>query len=263
MIGHANSDAALRREIVQALFEILDGPREATRDLKVAAAISLGIVPIDPLERVGDAESAKPWDSRRDQIEALIAMHDAGKRSTLRDAERAHLGRSMARLCEGVSEDLRKDVSDSLIAAVGNRKRNETVALRQSAVLALGRLGDELQVLLAVLRIVEQVADERPLLSDLVHAERQRLPEHAAVAAGEREAVIPRDPLEPSAIQRVRVQIIVVRHPPVDVPVLDHRVEREPVQEPLDVEDRLEPARHAAASLRSACSALNSAMASE
>jgi HEAT repeat protein len=142
LIGHANSDTALRSEVVQVLFEILEGPREATRDVKVAAAISIGIIPIDPLERVGELESAQPWDSRRDQIEALIALHDAGKQSKLRDAERAHLGRSMVRLCDGAPADLRDAVGESLIAAVGNRTRTETVALRQSAVLALGQLGD-------------------------------------------------------------------------------------------------------------------------
>ncbi|MCA8978378.1 MAG: hypothetical protein H6831_14280 [Planctomycetes bacterium] len=142
LIGYANSDPELRREVVRVLFQVLNGPREATSDLKVAAAISIGIVPLDPLEGVEGAEDAKPWDSRRDQLEALIALHDAGKQSKLRDVERAHLGRSMVRLCEGAPDGLREAVGESLIKAVGNRTRNESAVMRQSAVLALGRLGD-------------------------------------------------------------------------------------------------------------------------
>ena len=142
LIGYANSDPELRREVVRVLFEIVNGPREATSDLKVAAVISLGIVPIDPVTRVADPADSKPWDSRQDQLEALIALHEGGKQSTLRDVERAHLGRSMVRLCEGATDELRKAVGETLIDAVGNRTRSESAALRQSAVLALGRLGD-------------------------------------------------------------------------------------------------------------------------
>ena len=142
LLGHANSDPELRREVVQTLIDLLQGPRQATRDLKVAAAIASGIVPVEALERTTTEEAGRPSDSRRDQIEALLAMHVDSKSSLLRDVERAHLARAMVLLCDGVPEDLRISVGEALIDTVGMRTRKETVAMRQSAVLALGTLGD-------------------------------------------------------------------------------------------------------------------------
>lgn len=142
LIGYASSDAALRSQVVRELFGLLNGPREATRDLKVAAAIAIGIVPLEPLEPTSDSQLAQAWDSRRDQVEALIALHDVRRGSSLRDVERAHLGRSMVRLCDGAGADLRVAVGESLVAAVGDRVRSESAVVRQSAVLALGQLGD-------------------------------------------------------------------------------------------------------------------------
>lgn len=142
LIAYANNDPELRRDVFRELHGLLTGPRESTRDVKVAAAIAAGLVPVEPLVGSEGAEDRRAWDSREDQLRALLELHDDRRSDLLRDAERAHLARAMVRLCEGVEGDVRGDVAASLVTAVGHRTRDESSVMRQSAVLAIGGLGD-------------------------------------------------------------------------------------------------------------------------
>lgn len=142
LIAYANSDVELRRTVFRELHGLLSGPREATRDVKVAAAISAGLVPVEPLVSPEGLEQELPWSSREAQVRALREMHDDRRTDVLRDAERAHLSRAMVLLCDGVGNALKDEVAASLVDAVGHRTRAESSVMRQSAVLAIGGLGD-------------------------------------------------------------------------------------------------------------------------
>ncbi len=46
-IGYYTTDPAVRQDIVEAFWQICESPRMATRDIKVAAVIAMGLVPLD------------------------------------------------------------------------------------------------------------------------------------------------------------------------------------------------------------------------
>jgi HEAT repeat protein len=143
LLGNRTSVTPLRQLIVQDLVTVLQGPRQAGSDLKTAAALSFGLIPVMPLEleAAGDTQLG-PWASREHQL-AFASEFFAGRRGDgLRPSERAHMARSIALLLEGCSELQRVAAAEQLIEAVGGRTRPERVEVRQSAVLALGGIGD-------------------------------------------------------------------------------------------------------------------------
>lgn len=142
LVGSASSDPALRRQVARALFDLLRAPRHATADVKVAAAIAMGLVPLEPGASPSEAGVRRAWDSRLDQIAALIELLEPRHAARLRDVERAHVIGSIGRLAQGASPSVHTVATNALVRAAGGRVRAESALVRQSAVLALGELGD-------------------------------------------------------------------------------------------------------------------------
>jgi HEAT repeat protein len=151
LIGHRTEDLEVRKRIVTTLHSILeDSEDHPTRDIRVAALISLGLVPIDPIQVPLKPESelekgeepyelgTEPARSREDQLQYLINFYSNPKKHYL---IKAHAPRAIARLLDGASADLRENAAEALLANCGKRAKGQK-ELRQSAVLALGQIGD-------------------------------------------------------------------------------------------------------------------------
>jgi len=151
LIGHRTEDLEIRSQIVGTLFSIIeDNEDHPTRDIRVAALISLGLVPVDPMQvpLKPEAELEKgeepykigtdPGRSRQDQVQYLIDYYSNDKKHYL---IRAHAPRAMARLLDGAPAELRVAAAEALLVNCGKRAKGQK-ELRQSAVLALGQIGD-------------------------------------------------------------------------------------------------------------------------
>ncbi len=138
LIGYRSADEPLRQEIVENLMELLAAPDGAQRDVKVAAMIALGIVPleIDP----GDDPANEPRDvaSRQGQIRALCRYFKSEAHAPL---VRAHAPTAIGRLLAGAPASAKVSVARLLVASLSPHSK-ETDEVKQSCVLALGQFGD-------------------------------------------------------------------------------------------------------------------------
>jgi HEAT repeat protein len=147
LIGHRTEDNSKRQAIAQSLIEVLQLPRQATRDLKVAALTSLGLVPIDaglayfpPAEdgRVAVLDAAHHASTRQTQVRYLLDyFKDPNEHYLLR----AHAPRALAKLMTEAAPDLRLEFVEALVEAAAPRTKERSEVI-QSAVLAMGQLGD-------------------------------------------------------------------------------------------------------------------------
>jgi len=151
LIGSAGASSEVRRAIAEHLMDILTEPHFATRDLKVAAMIALGMTPVDwrlpvaKLQAGGGRPNYKHALSRRTQLEFLLDYFDPARVRANRTARhwlvRAHAPAAMARLCRGGPEVVRDRVAELLLSALATVSV-EPLEVRQGCVLALGVLGD-------------------------------------------------------------------------------------------------------------------------
>jgi len=144
LIGHQTHDNALRQRIATALVEVIEQPNTATHDIKVAAVVALGLVPIDrapATDSAGDAErdTSDPTATRTDQVRYLIdQFNDDRERHPI---VRAHAPRSLAQLLPTDAPVLRTEVVEALLRAVRPRTPEQRQVV-QSSLLALGQIGD-------------------------------------------------------------------------------------------------------------------------
>ncbi len=151
LIGHRTEDLEIRKRVITTLHQMIeDNEDHPTRDIRVAALISLGLVPVDPMQVPLKPESElekgeKPYEigtdparSRQDQVQYLIDYFSSEKKHYL---IRAHAPRAIARLIEGAPSELRVSAAEALLVNCGKRAKGQK-ELRQSAVLALGQIGD-------------------------------------------------------------------------------------------------------------------------
>jgi len=151
LIGNRTEDPEVRKRLVTTLHGILEDREDhPTRDIRVAALISLGLVPIDPIqipvtpeEELGKGEDlyvigTDPARSREDQLRYLIDYFKSDRKHYL---IRAHVPRALSRLLVGSPEDLRTEAAEAILVNCGKRAKGQK-ELRQSAVLALGQIGD-------------------------------------------------------------------------------------------------------------------------
>ena len=146
LIGHATESNDTRREIVASLIEVLELPRQPTRDLKVAALTSLGLVPVDiglsPVVPAGEevVYDARHHASTRDtQVDYVLELF-RDKRGQ-HDLIRAHAPRVLCQLAPEDGTQTRVKIATALVEAAAPRSP-ERAEVIQSAVLALGQLGD-------------------------------------------------------------------------------------------------------------------------
>jgi hypothetical protein len=148
-VGQFHSSPVVREDIVAALWRIASAPRSSTRDLKVAALISMGIVPLevrDPLAEFGGRSERRAGRNgaptcRREQIDYLLNYFQDEKNSARPVLVRAHIPRSLAKLLEGLPSEKPRVVS-ALLPYVTRRGHVGQRELRQSAALCFGQLGD-------------------------------------------------------------------------------------------------------------------------
>ncbi len=148
LIGQATADADVRRRIVADLVVLLETPGMATEDLKVAAMVAMGLVPLEVVEGTaacycGECEVADPHTSLQAQVTYLMRYFTAKKEfDTL---VRAHTATTLARLIEaqpaGMPAELKMGVAEVLVDSLEKSAREPEV-IRESAVLALGLVGD-------------------------------------------------------------------------------------------------------------------------
>lgn len=150
LIGAATSDNALRQDIAEHLVDILDSPAFATRDIKVAAMIALGLTPIEPLETAAElseeelASNRRHVLSRQTQLAFLLDYfkEDRATKDSRHWFVRAHAPTSMARLLAGdAATGFKAQVTAVLLDAVGTHSK-ERQEVQQTCALALGQIGD-------------------------------------------------------------------------------------------------------------------------
>lgn len=133
-----------KRRIVRTLSDIIEDRKMSTRDVKVAAIIAMGLVPIENIRTTAGERTQGnkhgPSLSRTEQITYLLKFLKNERENHY--LVRAHAPRSIALLLNGAPEKLRKQAAHPLLKLTGKSARSEKRELRQSATLALGMIGN-------------------------------------------------------------------------------------------------------------------------
>jgi HEAT repeat protein len=144
LVGARTSSNQVRKEIVDFLVELLNKPESSTRDVKVAALISLGLTPVDWASGEGLEKREGASNSRQSEIEYLRKYFETETNHYL---IRAHVPTAVARLLSKDKElpaDAKAQVENCvkmLVAGIGEHSK-EKEEVRQSCALALGQLCD-------------------------------------------------------------------------------------------------------------------------
>ncbi len=133
MVGERTGDEALRRRIVEVLARASD-EGSSMQDVGVACVLAMGLVPLDG---IGTLDGG-PTSGRAGQVGWLLECFRDERADLL---ARSHAPRSAVRLLDRSDHALRESLAAELVALLSKRTRDEEV-LRQSAVLALGGLGN-------------------------------------------------------------------------------------------------------------------------
>jgi len=148
-IGYFTQDSVTRQTIVDALWEVCESPRMSTRDIKVAAVISMGLVPLDieipavAVEGEEEEEAVGAPTNRGEQIQYLLDFFVDEKDKNKHHLVRAHAPRAIVKLLEGIDDkELKEKVVDAFKPFVSKRGHIGEREVRQSASLAFGMLGD-------------------------------------------------------------------------------------------------------------------------
>jgi len=146
LIGNKTASEEVRQKIIGVLAEALDSPKASTRDVKVACLIGIGLVPIQTLDATAneDGSPLPPNASAMAQIDYVRRYFNDENNHYL---VKAHAPSALARLINMLPADRREAVKTAvakeLLVCIGKRTaskfKNE---IQQSAVLALGQLGD-------------------------------------------------------------------------------------------------------------------------
>jgi len=138
LIGHATATNQVRQDIAGVLIDLLQKPTGSTRDVKVAALVALGLVPIDLDQSENPGGQGNHASSRQTQLKFIERFYKDENNDYL---IRAHAPTAMARLLKGAPVNLREDVAKMLLASIGKHSK-ERDEVQQSCVLALGQIGD-------------------------------------------------------------------------------------------------------------------------
>jgi HEAT repeat protein len=151
-IGYYDENPEDRQRIVEILWKVAEMPRQSTRDLKVAAIISMGLVPLDPApadaepveEKRGKAVAVLPT-NRQEQIQYLLQFFLDENNKDRGYLVRAHAPRAIVKLMEDLDSDVYEALKADVVKAFGpyvKKQGKGEKELRQSASLAFGQLGD-------------------------------------------------------------------------------------------------------------------------
>jgi len=148
LVGQAAEDDEIRHTIVLALVDLFEDP-EISEELRSAVVLGIGLVPLDPVPQAaflclcGECEVGGPASSLEAQVTWLMRafMEERG----FSDSVRAQTATSLARLISNRPADvdtfLKEGVTEILVSALDRDQRQPEV-VKESAVLALGMIGD-------------------------------------------------------------------------------------------------------------------------
>ena len=148
LIGSRSDDMELRRKIVRDLVHCLEDDGTAAADLRVAAMTAMGLVPLEVVEEdvvcyCGECKVPNPDASLGSQVTYLLRYLTADREFD--PVVRSHTATTLGRLVEarppGMSERLKEVVADCLAGSLAKHAR-QPAEVKQSAVLALGLVGD-------------------------------------------------------------------------------------------------------------------------
>jgi len=143
LIGRNSKQSALKQTVVKSLVEAmdLDDEEDATKDIRVAAMVSLGLVRLDRDETCTcDGYDHEPWTSRQALMWFLLEYFCKPDENPW--LLRSYCATAMAKQLENVDTDKYKAyVTDALCEALKTSSR-EQLAVRQSCIIALGIIGD-------------------------------------------------------------------------------------------------------------------------
>lgn len=145
ILGNRAENEDVRRYAVHHLARGIAADQGRWRDLEVACAVAIGMIPLDDRqEELLEPESPLPPSaSRAGQIQFLLRLFDDDSADKLVRAHSADAaGRLFATLSPPRRESIKPQVAAPLLEAVG-RGGATTREILQSAVLALGSIGDD------------------------------------------------------------------------------------------------------------------------
>jgi len=139
LIGKRTQSNQVRQDIAGILIDLLGKPESSTRDVKVAALVALGLVPID-VDKSESPESKQNYASSR-QTELKFIEKFFKDETGNNYLTRAHAPTAMARLLQGAPPELKDGLAKLMLAALGKQSK-ERDEVRWGCVLALGQVGD-------------------------------------------------------------------------------------------------------------------------
>ena len=138
LIGARTASNQVRQDIAGILIDLLEKPESSTRDVKVAALVALGLVPID-VDLSESPDSKQNYSSsRQTQIKFVEKFFKDQNNNYL---TRAHAPTALARLLKGAPVELKEGIAKELLSAIADQSK-ERDEVQQSCVLALGQIGD-------------------------------------------------------------------------------------------------------------------------
>jgi HEAT repeat protein len=145
LLGDQPDEIELKRDIVETFWKICESPRMSTRDIKVAAVIAMGLVPLELAGIAVEAlEEPTAPANRQEQIDYLLEFFTSENDKSKGYLVRAHAPRAIVKLLDGVPDpegELKDAFVEALRPHVAKRGKGEK-ELRQSASLAFGMIGD-------------------------------------------------------------------------------------------------------------------------
>ncbi len=139
LIGNRTAKNEVRQQIARVLMGLLEAPDMSTRDVKVAALIALGLVPVDVDSGENVEAQTDHAASRQTQIAYVKRLFLDPRQNYLL---RAHAPRTLAKLLRGAPSPLKDDVARMLDAELDPHAKGKKDEILQSCVLALGVIAD-------------------------------------------------------------------------------------------------------------------------
>jgi len=152
-----------RQRIVGALHDAIENDDTRSRDLRVAAIIALGLVPLERIEAPAAEDADTPPDPAASRIGQLSYLLSFLRNEDNHYLVRAHCPTALARLLDGLPAETYNEwsakVAAELVARCDKKSRDQN-EIQQSAVLALGLVGSNGDAGAHVRDILSQVPKE-------------------------------------------------------------------------------------------------------
>ncbi|MEX1023809.1 MAG: HEAT repeat domain-containing protein [Planctomycetota bacterium] len=175
LVGARTASEKTRQAIVEHLVELIRSDATSAQDLKVAAIVALGLVPMDTIEspELPEGGVLAPHSSRMATIEFLLSYLSNEDEDRL---TRAHVPTAVVRLLDGLGpevQDVRSKVAEDFLDRI-KKSSKDPREIQQSVVQALGRLVDcgkddlDKEVRKALADVPKQLSDQQSRYFSLI-----------------------------------------------------------------------------------------------